>query len=188
MNEWLSNYWTSIAIAIAVVSGIAGQVINLAYKDSPRSKIILLIATVLFGIMAVAGSFYSQYESGVAQKTEIEKRTTMKDLLHNAIAEANSIVSEKRDETQDDANAYQKEFVSWRAKTAQLIEDAYGKPERDVFESFAGVQLLNVANMPTRVVTNAFGVMIQHLTDLIKRADTIAMRPNFDPKSYHPKE
>lgn len=105
MGEWLSNYWTSIAIAIAVISGIAGQVINLAFKDSLRSKIILLIATVLFGVMAVAGSFYSQYRSGVATKADFEKRATMKDLLHNAIVDASSIASKKRDETQNDANA-----------------------------------------------------------------------------------
>ena len=46
---------------------------------------------------------------------------------------------------------------------------------------------MNVPNMPTRVVTSEFGVMILHLTDLIKRADTIAMQPDFDPKSYQPK-
>jgi len=186
MGPFLSSYWTSIAIAIAVISGITGQIVGLFFKDSQLSKVILLIASVVFGVMAVAGSFYCQYQTGISAQAEIEKRVAMKDLIHNAILEANELSSKKREQTQDAVDAYEHKFGEWSAKTGKLIESAYGKPERDVFESYAGEHLMNAINMPTVLITGKFGVQVQHLTALIQRADTIYMRPEFDPKSYKP--
>jgi hypothetical protein len=187
MGSIVSDYWASIAMGIALLSAVTSQIVGLIFKDSLPSKIILLSASLVFGVTGVAGNVYSTYESGVSAKAERDKRSAMKELLHGAIKDGELLSAKTRTESDSDVNAYEDDFESWSGETAKLVEDAYGDSERDIFESYAGVQLMSVPNHPLYLTASKIGARMQRLNDLIRRADTIAMQPGFDPHNYHPK-
>jgi hypothetical protein len=187
MGAFFRDYGTPFALAIAGVNTIISLIIGQYFKDSPRARIALVSASIALIGLGVGASFYSTYQIESASNAERGKRSAMKDVIHNAIKEGESLILKPRTQSQDDVNAYENDFDSWSAKTALLIEDAYGKSERDIFESYAGIGLVNAINMPTVEITSKFGARMQRLNDLIRRADTIAMQPGFDPHNYHPK-
>ena len=73
----------------------------------------------------------------------------------------------------------------WTAKTGQLIEDAYGKGERDVFMNDAGINPINAVNDQNALVSSELIARLQRLNELMSRVDTISMQPDFDPRKYH---
>jgi hypothetical protein len=187
MGDFFRDYGTQLALAIAGLNTIISVVIGQYFKDSPRARIVLVGASVALIGFGVGASFYSQHQIVASQGAEIDKRSVMKDLLHDAIKNGESFTVKPRTQSENDVNVYEHDFDLWSAKTGQLIEDAYGKAERDVFESYAGIGLMNAINMPTVLTTSKFGARMQRLNDLIRRADTIYMRPDFDPRNYHSK-
>jgi hypothetical protein len=184
---FLSDYWPAITATITFLSGFAG----LLFQDRPNSKKISFVIFVLFGAISMLGTFNSIHESKVAAEAESDKRFAMKDLLHNSIEVANSLNAKPRTQSQADVDAYEYDFELWSAKTGKLIEDAYGKGERDVFESFAGLMLMSAIGkdgpMPTVLITSKINAHVQRLNALMERIETMSMRPDFDPRSYHPK-
>jgi|ERR1700722_3925292 len=187
MADFFRDYGTQFALAIAGLNTVISVVIGQYFKDSPRARVVLVAASVALIGLGVGASFYSQRQVVSASNAESEKRFAMKSVLHDAVNSGNSLEMKPRTQSQDAINAYETDFDSWSAKTAQLIEDAYGKSERDVFESYAGIGIMSAINMPTVEITSKFGARMQRINDLIRRADTTSMRPGFDPRNYHPK-
>jgi hypothetical protein len=179
---FLSTYWTSIAIAIALLTGLIGQASGLFFSDKPRAKKILFSVSGVLGIMAFAGNVYVQNQSGEAARAKIEKRIAMKGLLSDAISECAAINVETRTRDQNGADAYTVEANKWIAKTSRLIENAYGKGEAKLFENDAGIQILASINDPTRQVYSETVARVQRLNELMERVDTVLMRPDFDPQ------
>jgi hypothetical protein len=137
--------------------------------------------------MNVAGSFLgprawnTQYE--IAQQNT--ERIEMKELIAIAVDDVKHFdTAFSVPPTKSDADKLWREANVWSRKTGYMIENAYGKGERDVFDSDAGLTLLNSVNDPTQVVRIWVGNRLQHLNNLIERADNIPLRPDFDPKTY----
>jgi hypothetical protein len=97
------------------------------------------------------------------------------------------MLGKQRTQSQDDVNAYVNEANIWTAKTGQLIEDAYGKGERDVFMNDAGIQPINGINNQNALVSSELIARLQRLNEIMSRVDTISMQPDFDPNNYHAK-
>jgi hypothetical protein len=91
----------------------------------------------------------------------------------------------QRTESQGDANAYVNEANAWMDKTRLLIEEAYGKGEADLFRNDTGIGLMNVRGHPNVLTRSEVIARLQRLNELMLRADTISMKPDFDPSNYH---
>jgi hypothetical protein len=189
MGAFLTDYGTQFALAIAVLNTIISAIVGL--QNNPISRFALVVASVALGGLAVGASFYSQHQivaSTVASaEAEVQKRLAMKDILHVAIVDNETLLAKQRTQSKDDVSAYINEANKWTAKTGQLIEDAYGKGERDVFMNDAGINPINAANNPTALVSSELISRLQRLNELMPRVDTISMRPDFDPNNYQPK-
>ena len=138
-----------------------------------------MVASVALIGLGVGASFYSQRQIVASAKAEVQKRLAMKDLLHVAIVDNETLLAKQRTQSQDDVKAYVNE--------GQLIEDAYGKGERDVFVNDAGMQPINAINNQNALVSSELIARLQRLNELMSRVDTISMQPDFDPNNYHAK-
>jgi hypothetical protein len=187
MGDFFRDYGTSFALAIAALNTIISLVVGQFFKDSPRWRIALVVASVALIGLGVGASFYSQHQIVASAKAEVEKRLAMKDLLHVTIGDNESMLGKQRTQSQDDVNAYVNEANIWTAKTGQLIEDAYGKGERDVFMNDAGIQPINGINNRNALVSSELIARLQRLNEIMSRVDTISMQPDFDPNNYHAK-
>lgn len=116
-----------------------------------------------------------QLESKVATD---EKRASVKDLLGTAYANGSYLVNNEGD------------IEGWVATTRNLIEAAFSKSEAQLFLSNRGYTLENVegvtsANSGHRFFnTDVFWIeaRLKRLEDLIFRADSLNIRPGFDPQ------
>jgi hypothetical protein len=187
MGDFFRDYGTSFALAIAALNTIISLVVGQFFKDSPRWRIALVVASVALIGLGVGASFYSQHQTVASAKAEVQKRLAMKDLLHVTIGDNETLLGKQRTQSQDDANAYVNEANIWTAKTGQLIEDAYGKGERDVFMNDAGIPPINAINNQNALVSSELIARLQRLNELMSRVDTVSMLPDFDPNNYHAK-
>ena len=110
----------------------------------------------------------------------------MKNLLGVAISECKLLIVKPRTESQDDSNAYINEGNAWIIKTVDLIEQAYGKGEAELFTSSAGIEIFNSRGHPNVLTRSEMVARSQRLGELIQRVDTISMLPGFDPRNYQP--
>jgi hypothetical protein len=176
------DYGTQFATTIAVLNTIISLVIGQYFKDSPRSRIALVGASVVLGIIAVVGTFYSQHQIVRSTKEQNEAHIAMKNALGVALKVGESLMAKPRTKNQDDANAYAIEARTWGVETSRIIEDAYGKAEAD---RFSNTETIFNKSAPPNTQTNFdMGYKIQQLKELILRVDTITMRSDFDPKKY----
>jgi hypothetical protein len=182
MGAFFRDYGTQFALAIAVLNTIISAIVGL--QNNPISRFALVVASVALGGLAVGASFYSQHQIVASAEVEVQKRLAMKDLLHVAIGDNETLLAKQRTQSKDDVNAYLNEANTWTAKTGQLIEDAYGKGERDVFMNDAGINPINSVNNATALVSSELIARLQRLNELMSRVDTISKRPDFDPKTY----
>jgi hypothetical protein len=187
MGAFFRDYGTQFALAIAVINTIISLVVGQFFKDSPRWRIALVFASVALGGLAVGASFYSQHQIVASAKAEVHKRLAIKDILHVAIGDNETLLAKQRTQSKDDVSAYVNEANIWTAKTGQLIEDAYGKGERDVFVNDAGIQPISAINNQNALVSSELIARLQRLNELMSRVDTISMQPDFDPNNYHAK-
>jgi glucose-6-phosphate-specific signal transduction histidine kinase len=87
MGAFFRDYGTSFALAIAALNTIISLVVGQFFKDSPRWRIALVVASVALIGLGVGASFYSQHQIVASAKAEVQKRLDMKDLLHAAIGD-----------------------------------------------------------------------------------------------------
>jgi hypothetical protein len=185
MGDFFRDYGTQFALAIAALNTIISLVVGQFFKDSPRWRIALVVASIALGGVAVGASFYSQHQIVASAKAEVQKRLAMKDILHVAIGDNETLLAKQR--SKDDVSAYLNEANIWTAKTGQLLEDAYGKGERDVFMNDAGINPISAVNNQNALISSELIARLQRLNELMSRVDTISMQPDFDPRDYHPK-
>jgi hypothetical protein len=185
MGAFFRDYGTQFALAIAVLNTIISAIVGL--QNNPISRFALVVASVALGGLAVGASFYSQHQIVASAEVEVQKRLAMKDLLHVAIGDNETLLAKQITQSKDDVNAYLNEANTWTSKTGQLIEDAYGKGERDVFMNDAGINPINAVNNQNALISSELIARLQRLNELMSRVDTISKRPDFDPKTYQPK-
>jgi hypothetical protein len=182
MGAFFSDYWPAITAIITFLSGLAG----LLLQDRPNSKRISFGIFVLFGIISMFGTFNSIHESKVAADAEKDKRIAMKDLLGAAINDCAALNVKKRTESQEDVDAYANDAGVLATKTRNLIAQAYGEGEANLFMNDAGISTMASPGHPNVLMRSEMIARIQRLNELITRVDTITMRPDFDPRNYHP--
>jgi hypothetical protein len=187
MGAFFRDYGTPFATTIAVLNSIISLVIGQYFKDSPRARIILVVASVALSGLAVGATFYSQYQIVSSAEAQNEKRLAMKDLLGAAIYDAETLPVPKT-ESQDDVSVYVHDYDAWNSKTARLIEVAYGRGEANRFTNYAGMQIFVDINAPSTLTRSKLGAGIQRLNELIPRVDSVSMLPEFDPRKYHSKQ
>ena len=182
IGAFVRDYGTQFALAIAVLNTIISAIVGL--QNNPISRFALVVASIALGGLAVGASFYSQHQIVTSAEAEVQKRLAMKDILHVAIGDNETLLAKQRTESK---GACLNEANTWTAKTGQLIEDAYGKGERDVFMNDAGINPINAANNQNALVSSELIARLQRLNELMSRVDTISMRPDFDPNNYQSK-
>src|ERR1700722_5895426 len=121
MGDFFRDYGTQLALAIAGINTIISLVIGQYFKDCPRCRIALVVASVALIGLGVGASFYSQHQIVSSAQAEVQKRLAMKDLLHVTIGENETLLGRQRTQSQDDVKAYVNEANIWTAKTGQLI-------------------------------------------------------------------
>ena len=183
MGAFFRDYGTPLALAIAGLNTIISLFIGQYFKNSPRLRIVLVVASVALISLGVGASFYSQHQIVASKNAEKEKRIAMKDLFGEAINECTLINEKPRTESEED-DAYVKEAGAWVAKTSQLVEKAYGKGEADLFMDDAGIPMMSSQGHPNVLMRHKMIARIQRLNELMSRVDTITMQPDFDPKKY----
>ena len=76
----LSDYANVIAPVIAIVNSVIAVSVSHFKPERQRLKIVLLVASIAFGLAAAAGTIYGQYivvkkqEAEAARRIEIHKR------------------------------------------------------------------------------------------------------------------
>ena len=186
LGDFFRDYGIPFASAVAVVNSVITVTISQWFKDSPRARAILVVASILLGSVAVVATFYSQHEIVVARDSEVVRRLATKDLLSASIAEGEALIkSHKESKGQADADAYRHKANEWATKTSNLVEDAYGKAEAAVWGSDAGLTSFNIVNYPTGRILSWMINRLQRSNELIVRVDTILLLPGFDPNNYH---
>ena len=186
MGDFFRDYGTQFALAIAGLNTIFSLLIGQFFKDSPRARIPLVVASVALIGLGVGATFYSQHRIVSSTKAESAKRIAMKDLLGAAINECAAINAKPRTESQEDYDAYANEGSAWATKTYGLIEHAYGKGEASLFMDDAGISRNARLGHPSLLLSSELVARIQRLNELIARVDIISMRPGFDPRNYQP--
>lgn len=146
-----------------------------------------MIASVALIGLGVGASFYSQYQIEVSANVEKEKRIAMKDVLGAAINECAALNVKKRTESQEDVDAYANDAGELATKIRNLIAQAYGEGEANLFMNDAGIPGMASPGHPNVLMRSEMIARIQRLNELISRVDAITMRPGFDPRNYHPK-
>jgi len=191
MGDFLRDYGTQFALAIAGLNTAISLVIGQFFKDNPRARIALVVASVVLIGLGVGASFYSQYQivsSANAERVQaaeqVQKRLATKNLLGSAIKDGESLVAKQRTESEDDANTYKSEAEAWANKTGQLIGDAYGDGEAELFGNNAGITMFNSPGHPSTLTRSWMSARIQRLNELMPRVDTIVMLKDFDPNKY----
>lgn len=187
MGAFFRDYGTPFATAIAILNSVSSLFISQVFKDNPRARIVLVVISVGLSVLAVGGTFYSQYQIVSSAKAQNEERIAMKNLLGAAINECGALNAKQRTENEDDANAYINEGSAWIAKVSDLINRAYGQGEVDIFKSDAGIVIYGTPGHPNVRTRSEIVARAQRLNDLIQRVDTISMLPGFDPRNYKPK-
>jgi hypothetical protein len=181
MGDFFRDYGTQFALAIAILNTIISTIVSL--QNNPISRFALVVASVALGGLAVGASFYSQHQIVASAEAQVQKRLSMKDILHLAIGDNETLLAKQRTQSKDDVNAYLNEANIWTAKTGKLIEDAYGKGERDVFTNDAGINPINAGDNPNAQISSELIARLQRLNELMSRVDTISTQPDFDPNN-----
>jgi hypothetical protein len=94
MDAFFRDYGTPFATAIAVLNTIISLVIGQYFKDSPRARIALVGASVVFGVIAVGGTFYSQYQIVSSANAEKARHLTIREGIGRYIGTGRAIMEE----------------------------------------------------------------------------------------------
>jgi hypothetical protein len=184
MGDFFRDYGTPFVAAVAILNTIISLISGQLFKNNPGAECILVGASVVVSVIAVAATFYSQHQIVLMARTkkeqaseEIQRRLAMKDFLGRAIDDGESLLKKQRVESDDEANAYENDFNAWSDKVATLIESVYGSGEVRRFMNYAGIELYS-SNRRTTLTASQMNARIQRLNELMPRVDTIVMRPD----------
>lgn len=100
LGDFFREYGTPFATAIAVINTVITATIGQYFKESPRARAILVIASFVFGGLAVGATFYSQYEINAAAKTETSRRIIVRERIGKLIAVGNNLIAAIANSTQ----------------------------------------------------------------------------------------
>jgi hypothetical protein len=99
-GSFFRDYETPFATTIAVLTTIINVIFGQYFKDRQGARAILVGTSAVFGIIAVFGAFYSQYQlvsSTNAERAQaagqIQTRLAIKNLLGNAINDGEALAA-----------------------------------------------------------------------------------------------
>ena|SRR5262249_45600226 len=114
----------------------------------------------------------------VAQRQKTER---VKEMLVKAMGSANDLLREQADKDDDRA---ENDAKAWGQKTYEVIAAAYGNAEAALFLDNAGYVLFNDGTVKGNI-RNFFEGRIRRITDLLRRADTMTVRNEFNPAKFN---
>jgi hypothetical protein len=165
-----------------------------AYLTTGRGLLIVFIAVIVTRMtLAPYWVWEDEHQARLtaeAKNKELseraETRLAIKGLLSDFLNEGEAMLSShKESKEQSVAEAYRIENHVWANKAGNLIEAVYGKGERTAWLSDFGALPETLPDWPTFETRMWLSNRLQRLDELIKRADTITIRADFDPAKYH---
>jgi hypothetical protein len=92
LGDFFRDYGTPFATAVAVFNTVITVIVGQYFKDNPRARAILVVASCLLGGIAVIATFYSQYEIVATRDAEAARRLTIREELGSFVAEGDSLM------------------------------------------------------------------------------------------------
>jgi hypothetical protein len=114
-------------------------------------------------------------------QAELEKRVAMKELIGEALDDADKLNANWWKRNDDDQ--FKHETNLWINKAGHLIEDAYGEGEAKAWNDDAGITNYTDGKKHTDL-HNAIMNRAARLKAFMPRVDILPMRQSFDPKNY----
>lgn len=108
------------------------------------------------------------------------KTAQVKDFLGKAIASGTRLIDAQKDKDDD---AAEKAAQAWGQNTRDLIIAAYGDGEATLFLDSSGFVFYG-DNSRTSGTRNWIDGRLRRLTELLRRADTLTLRKDFDPAKF----
>jgi hypothetical protein len=128
----------------------------------------------------------SQQNSAVQRSEDLAQKirnNQVKDLLGRALAAANAISVESNNLSDDQLELKARE---WATYTRNLIKAAYGDSEAELFLDNSGYTF--IATVGRSQKRNNIGAFMdgrtRRLTELLRRADTLTVRSEFEPAKF----
>jgi hypothetical protein len=92
-GDFFRDYGTPFATAVAVFNSVITVTVVQYFKDNPRARAVLVIASYLLGGVAVIATFYSQHEIVASRDAEVERRLKIREELGSFVAEGDSLMA-----------------------------------------------------------------------------------------------
>ena len=93
LGDFFRDYGTPFATAVAVFNSVITVTVAQCFKDNPRARATLVVASYLLGGIAVTATFYSQHEIVAARDAEAERRLKIREELGSFVAEGDSLMA-----------------------------------------------------------------------------------------------
>jgi hypothetical protein len=90
------------------------------------------------------------------------------------------LLAEMKDKETEQAKT---EAEAWGTKTRDLILEAYGEGESVLFLDSSGYEFYGDGS-PMSVIRNWIDGRMRRVTELLRRVDTLTVRPQFDPVKF----
>lgn len=116
----------------------------------------------------------------LASDEQKSKTAQVKDFLGTAIKSGTRLIDEQNDKDDD---AAEQSAQAWGQKTRDLIIAAYGDGEAVLFLDNSGLVFYGDSSRKSGT-RNWIDGRLRRLTELLRRADTLTLRKDFDPAKF----
>lgn len=99
LGDFFRDYGAPFATAVAVFNSVITVTIGQCFKDSPRARAILVVASILLGGVAVIATFYSMHEIVAARDAEAARRVAIREGIGKFIEEGQNLQNKCGDVT-----------------------------------------------------------------------------------------
>lgn len=131
----------------------------------------------VFLLYAILAAIYEKFREIESDKETLEKQAAIEE-RRAAVKDLLGAADDSADELPEDPSVADVE--GWGTRTHGLIEAAYGRGEAKLFLSGAGLKFFSVG---TNQQNRLYAWRIR-LSELIGRADSLSVRPDFDPDEW----
>jgi hypothetical protein len=142
--------------------------------------VIAAVSTLGYGWYRAAITEMESTNNKIASTANKEKTEQAKRLLGEALASGGKLIENQKTKTDDQ---YEQEAKAWGETTHNFIGAAFGDGEASLFLDSSGY-LFYGDSSKTSNVRNWIDGRMRRITELLRRADSLTVRSEFDPTKF----